>query len=171
VAILFAVAAPFGLFVIPVLFLVAGLLTPPSVQRKGIRRYVHDRLVRLGVPFAIFALLLWPLLEYGMFRWLGHAPGLWDYLAAEGSLDTGVLWFVGVLLIFSLTYAAWVWLRPQAAAQSTRSDIRMTDLLALAATVGAGSFLVRLAVPLETDNKIVDLNVSQWPACAARCSA
>ena len=27
--------------------------------------------------------------------------------------------------------------------------------------------LVRLVVPLETDNLIVDLNVSQWPACAA----
>jgi fucose 4-O-acetylase-like acetyltransferase len=96
VAILFAVAAPFGLFVIPLLFLVGGLLTPPSMQRKGIQRYVYDRLVRLGVPFVIFALLLWPLLAYGLFRWLGQAPGLWDYLAAEGSLDTGVLWFVGV---------------------------------------------------------------------------
>jgi hypothetical protein len=167
VASLFVLAAPFGLFVIPLLFLVAGLLTPSSLRRKGIRRYVRDRLLRLGVPFVVFALVLWPFLEYGLFRWLGQAPGLGDYLAGEGSLDTGVLWFVGVLLIFSLAYGGWVKLWPDAVTRPVRRDIRVTDLLALAAAVTTGSFLVRLAVPLETDNKIIDLNLSQWPACSA----
>jgi hypothetical protein len=84
--------APFALLVIPLLFLFAGLLTPPSLDRKGPGRFIRDRLLRLGVPFAVFALLLWPLLEYALFRWLGEAPGLWTYFRAEGSLDTGVLW-------------------------------------------------------------------------------
>jgi hypothetical protein len=39
-------------------------------------------------------------LEYVLFRQLGDAPGLWAYFRAEGSLDTGVLWFVGALLVF-----------------------------------------------------------------------
>ncbi|WP_157631273.1 acyltransferase family protein [Catelliglobosispora koreensis] len=166
VAVLFALAAPFGLFAVPLLFLVAGLLTPPSLRRKGVRRYVRDRLVRLGVPFVIFAVVLWPLLEYGLFRWYGQAPGLREYLAAEGSLDTGVLWFVGVLLIFSLAYAAWVRLSPQPVRSASR-DLPLTHLFGLAAAVAAGSFLVRLVVPLESDNKVIDLNMSQWPACAA----
>lgn len=164
---LIVVAAPFGLLVIPLLFLVAGLLTRPSVDRKGPGRFAADRLLRLGVPFVVFALLLWPLLEYALLRWLANAPELGEYLRAEGSLDTGVLWFVGALLVFSLAYAGWVAFRRRAGAlRQRRRDIRFTDLLMLAGGIGITTFAVRLAVPFETDNPLVDVNAWEWPACA-----
>jgi fucose 4-O-acetylase-like acetyltransferase len=165
--VLLAVAAPFGLLVIPLLFLVAGLLTPPSLERKGTGQFVRDRLLRLGVPFAVFALLLWPLLEYVLFRLLGEAPGLWAYLLEEGSLDTGVLWFVGALLIFSLAYAGWAWVRRADAGRSWRGDVHAGHLLGLAVAVTVATILVRMVVPFESDNKFVDLNLWEWPACAA----
>ena len=40
--VLLVLAAPFGLLVIPLLFLIAGLLTPPSVERKGIGHFVLE---------------------------------------------------------------------------------------------------------------------------------
>jgi hypothetical protein len=40
-------------------FLLAGLLTPRPLARKGARRFVVDRLLRLGMPFAVWVLLLW----------------------------------------------------------------------------------------------------------------
>ncbi|WP_448810435.1 acyltransferase family protein [Agromyces bauzanensis] len=164
--VLLAIAAPFGLLVIPLLFLVAGLLTPPSVQRKGPGRFARDRLLRLGVPFMVFAVLIWPLLEYGLFRWLGQAPDLWTYLLAERSLDTGVLWFVGALLAFSLAYAGLVRVR-SGTDREQKIEVRMGHLLGLAAVVAAATFLLRLAIPFETDNWFVDLNLWEWPACAA----
>ena len=145
---------PFALLVIPLLFLVAGLLTPPSLERKGTGRFVRDRLLRLGVPFAVFAILLWPLLEYALFRWLGEAPELWVYLRAEGSLDTGVLWFVGALLVFSLAYAGWVRMRRGRPQPRSRGPIRLGHLAALAAVVTVATFLVRLVVPLR-DRQLV----------------
>src|SRR5215207_6166749 len=39
-----------ALFSMGLLFLVAGALTVPSLERKGARRFVVDRLKRLGVP-------------------------------------------------------------------------------------------------------------------------
>jgi fucose 4-O-acetylase-like acetyltransferase len=165
--VLLAVAAPFALLVIPLLFLVAGLLTPPSLDRKGPGRFIRDRLLRLGVPFAVFALLLWPLLEYVLFRQLGEAPGLWTYFRAEGSLDTGVLWFVGALLIFSFAYAGWVWVRRGHEARPPRGEIKVVHLLLLAAAVTVATFLVRLVLPFESDNKYVDLNMWEWPTCVA----
>jgi hypothetical protein len=165
--VLLVVAAPFALLVIPLLFLVAGLLTPPSLDRKGPGRFVRDRLLRLGVPFAVFALLLWPLLEYVLFRQLGEAPGLWAYFRAEGSLDTGVLWFVGALLIFSLAYAGWMWVRRGHRVRPWRGEIQVGHLLLLAAAVTVATFLIRLVLPYESDNKYVDLNMWEWPACAA----
>jgi fucose 4-O-acetylase-like acetyltransferase len=165
--VLLVAAAPFALLVIPLLFLVAGLLTPPSLERKGTRRFVQDRLLRLGVPFVVFALLLWPLLEYVLFRQLGEAPDLGTYLRAEGSLDTGVLWFVGVLLIFSLAFAGWRRARRGHRARPWRGQIQVGHLLLLAATATIATFVVRLVLPFESDNKYVDLNMWEWPACAA----
>lgn len=165
--VLIAAAAPFGLLVIPLLFLVAGLLTPPSMQRKGTGRFVKDRLLRLGVPFVAFALLLWPLLEYALFRWLGTQPDLWEYLLREGSLDAGVLWFVGALLVFSLVYAGWVRMRRGPADSRGRGDIRLAHLLGLTAVVVITTFLLRLVVPYESDNWFVDVNLWEWPVCAA----
>ena len=164
--VLLVLTAPFALLVIPLLFLVAGLLTPPSVDRKAPRgSSVTDCCV--WVPFAVFAVLLWPLLEYVVFRQLGEAPGIWAYFRAEGTLDTGVLWFVGALLAFSLAYAGWVWIRRRHVAPARRGDIRVSHLLLLAAAVTVVTFLVRLVLPFESDNKYVDLNMWEWPACAA----
>jgi len=154
-------------FVIPLLFLLAGLLTRPSLERKGVGAYVRDRLLRLGVPFVVFALVLWPLLEYALFRSLGGAPGLGEYLRAEGSLDTGVLWFVGVLLIFSLAYAGLVGARGRRQPRAEPREIRTGHLLVLVAAVAVATFLVRLVIPAESDNRFVDLNMWEWPACAA----
>jgi hypothetical protein len=165
--VLLAISAPFAVLVIQLLFLIAGLLTPPSLDRKGPWRFVRDRLLRLGVPFAVFALRLWPLLEYVLFRQLGEAPGLRAYFRAEGSLDTGVLWFVGALLIFSLAYASWVRVRRGHEARPRPGEIQVGHLLLLAVAVTVATFLVRLVLPFERDNKYIDLNMWEWPACAA----
>lgn len=167
VGVLFAVVLPFALLVVPLLFLVAGLLTPPSLERKGAAGFARDRLVRLGVPFGVFALLLWPLLEYGLFRVMGHTTLAYPaYLGNEGTLDTGVLWFIGALLVFSLVYAGSVQVRgtgPRGAAR----ELGGRHLLVLAGATAATAFLLRVVVPFEADTAVLDLNVYQWPASAA----
>lgn len=108
-AALIAMIAPVGLFMIPLLFLIAGLLTPRSLERKGPAAFARDRLWRLGVPFAIYSFLLRPALLFTPYRPLGNASGsYWRELVGsrEEALDTGYLWFVGDLLLFSLVYAA-----------------------------------------------------------------
>lgn len=166
---LFSLLAPFGLFMIPVLFLVAGLLTRGSVERKGPGRYARDRLVRLGIPFVVFVGLIWPLLLYGLYRPLGNASGSYwaEFVGtAEESMDTGYFWFVGDLLIFSLVYAAWFRLRRGRSRRLVSGDIRIGHLLVLAAGVGVATFLARLGFPFESE-RYVDLNLYEWPAAIA----
>jgi hypothetical protein len=62
---------PFAMFVMALFFLVAGLLTPASLDRKGPRRFTRDRLIRLGIPLATFMFVLWPLMTYGLYRAAG----------------------------------------------------------------------------------------------------
>ncbi len=88
-----------GLFLMALFFLISGLLTEDSLARKGPSRFVSDRLVRLGIPFAVYTLAVWPLLEYGLHRPLLHTGSYWmSFTNTDPILDTGPMWFVGVLL-------------------------------------------------------------------------
>jgi hypothetical protein len=169
-AVLLAVVVPFGLLMVPLLFLVAGLLTPASVRRKGSGAYARDRLLRLGVPFAVFVLVLWPLLMYPVHR-PGRPPApYWTEFHGGPTrwyIDAGVLWFVGVLLIFSLAYAGWVRLRRDVARRRPAREIRVGHLLLVAAAVTVVTFAVRLLIPYDGDEYGVDLNLYEWPECLA----
>ena len=160
----FAVFAPVGICMMALLFLIAGLLTPPSVARKGPGRFARDRLLRLGVPFAVFVLLLWPLSLYGLVRTLGRTRrGYWAYFT--GALpNNGPLWFVGLLLLLSLGYAARTALRGPAARPSRQ--VGPGALLAVSAAIAGLSFVVRLAFPYAAPTPL-DLNEWQWPECIA----
>lgn len=160
-------ALPFGLFLIALLFLVAGLLAVPSLERKGPGRFARDRLIRLGIPFAVYVLLVQPGVVYAMAHPLGYLPGTYwqEFIGANGSIDTGPLWFVGVLLIYSLAYASWARLRGPDPRPSR--PIRVRHLAVAAVVVAPASFLIRLVYPYGSEAGFTDLNLWQWPACIA----
>jgi hypothetical protein len=166
--VLLVLVTPFGFLMIPLLFLVAGGLTPGSLHRKGVRRFVGDRLLRLGLPYVVFAFGLQPALSYALGHPLGDAPGSYaeEYLGAERQVDSGPLWFVGVLLLFSLVYAGWVWLGARWSFSRPR-PITGKDLAALTAAVAVASFGVRLVAPYASEAGFFDLNPWEWPGCAA----
>jgi hypothetical protein len=163
VIVVFALFAPVGIFLMALLFLLAGLLTPPSLDRKGPRRFARDRLVRLGLPFALYSLLVWPALTYLLSRPFG-VTGL-DYGSwfVRNFPNNGPLWFVGVLLLCSLGYAA---LRAVRRPSRGHRPPGTRDLLLVAAGVAVGSFVIRLALPYAGPTPL-DLNEWQWPECIA----
>jgi hypothetical protein len=123
--------------------------------------------VRLGVPFFAFVLLLQPALMYALYHPLGAAPGsYWDEFLDDGRLDAGPLWFVGVLLVFSLAYAGWTRVRRPSTGGPAR-DITTVHLALVVVAVTPLSFLVRLVHPFGSESGFWDLNLWEWPACAA----
>lgn len=165
--VLLVVLSPFGFFLIALLFLVAGLLTPGSYDRKGSRQFVVDRLLRLGVPFAVYVFLVQPVLVYAVAHPFGDASGtFWqEYLGAERQIDTGPLWFVGVLLVYSLAYAAWR--RLLAPGRPAPRPPTLRTLVVSALVVAPTSFVVRLVYPYGGESGVTDLNLWEWPACIA----
>ena len=168
-AVLFVLNSPFGIFLLALQFLVAGLLSPPSLERKGPGRFARDRLLRLGVPFTVYVLLVQPAVMYALEHPLGGASrSYWyEFLGAERQIDTGPLWFVGVLLIFSLAYAGWEAVRRGRPARRAPGPVTARALLAVVAVVTPASFLVRLVYPYGSESGVTDLNLWEWPACAA----
>jgi hypothetical protein len=55
-------------YLMQLMFYLSGLFVWPSLVRKGGRLFLHDRLVRLGVPFLLGVLLLIPVALYPVYR-------------------------------------------------------------------------------------------------------
>jgi surface polysaccharide O-acyltransferase-like enzyme len=138
-------ACGMGLF-----FLLAGYFTPRSYDRKGSAFFVRDRIIRLGIPWLVYSLLLQPLVYYIAYGLPISFRSVYSlYLQRVGSIADGPIWFVELLLIFSLVYAAWRWLtrsRPQAAS-GTGPMPGYVAIFGLILGLGLLSFVVRLWWP------------------------
>ena len=169
-----AVVVPGVLFTMGLFFLISGLITPGSVSRKGPRTFARDRLLRLGVPLVVWTLVLWPGAIWMSALAAGDAYPFWSHLAkADPVLDTGPLWFVAVLLVFSLAYAAWRhWHSRRASPENARAGSRRTaglsgrTLLAIAAGISLATMLVRLVFPVAS-GQIGQSHLWQWPQFVA----
>jgi fucose 4-O-acetylase-like acetyltransferase len=51
-------------FFMALMFLLSGLFVWPSLERKGSVGFLRDRILRLGVPFAVAAVILMPFAYY-----------------------------------------------------------------------------------------------------------
>jgi hypothetical protein len=166
------IVGPTGLFVIGTFFFIAGLFAPATMARKGPGRFASDRVVRLGVPFLLFALLVWPLFMWFAYLAAGHKVSFWwEFTHRHPFLDSGPLWFAEILLYVSLAYAALVWAKDRARADGQAeeegpAEIGARQLLTLIALVALASFIVRLWFPAQS-KQILDLHVWQWPQCVA----
>ncbi len=97
-------------FIMQMMFLISGYFVPRSVHKKGVARYLKDRLLRLGVPFLVGMLLinnsslllsrLSPASPYSELQWNNQPFN-----------SVMVLWFLVVLFAFDLLYCTWVVIR------------------------------------------------------------
>lgn len=113
-------------------FLIAGYFVPPSLVRKGDGPFVRDRLLRLGIPLALYVFVI-----NGFVTRIGGQQQGWP-------LSPGPLWFVEILLLFTLVYVAVRRWLPRVG--PLRIDVATTTALAVA--MGVGSFLVRTRIPV-----------------------
>src|SRR6266516_7426326 len=88
-------------------FLLAGYFTPGSYDRKGPRAFLQDRLMRLGLPLLLYDLLIHPLVVYIGGGLHGSYWSFYGNYLLQMRGVTGVVWFLAVLLLFDLLYAAW----------------------------------------------------------------
>ncbi|ASO21108.1 hypothetical protein FHR81_002075 [Actinoalloteichus hoggarensis] len=159
-------------------FLIAGVFVPGSYDRKGGRRFIIDRLIRLGIPLLVFVVAIRPLVNYGYYVSAREAV-----LAQEGvelpywlfylfSWDPGPMWFVELLLLFSLCYVLVRRLRRgrRPAAEPRREGRAPGALLVigLAVAVAVATYLWRIVVPVGTTVPILGLpTVAYLPQYAA----
>ncbi len=141
------------------LFFIAGYFVPGSYDKKGMGRFLRDRLWRLGIPALIFMLLLHPLtiliieafnhnIPANPFSWyMGY---LTSFRFISGS---GPLWFALALLLFSVSYAIPRLFNPEP--ETNINDQRPMVIThgrvwAVIGLMAWSTFLFRLAQPIGT---------------------
>ena len=92
-------------FFMAMFFFLSGLFAWSGIARKGPRNYLADRLLRLGLPFAICAFTVIPLAYYAIS--LRHHPEIgfpafWWHMVTKGPWPSGPIWFLWVLFAFDL---------------------------------------------------------------------
>ncbi len=91
------------------MFFLSGLFVPSSLVRKGSRKFLSDRLLRIGLPFVLAVIFLAPLAYYPAYRTTAVDPGLdgyWQHWLALPFWPCGPQWFLGQLLAFNVLAVA-----------------------------------------------------------------
>jgi len=135
------------------LFLLAGYFVPGSLQKKGARRFIADRMFRLGVPALIYMLVIQPFLVYVLLADYhkipaGDTAGRWLGYVVSGRFlgGSGPMWFAVALLIFTVVYVAvghW-WRMPD------RPLPGNAQVVGLILKIAVCTFLMRTIQPLGT---------------------
>ncbi len=149
--------------------LIAGLLTPRALARKGTGKFLRDRLLRLGVPLLAAVVVVTPAVLWLIVEVTGYPATMLDILRWQVQhLEPGPMWFVVPLLLFTICYAGWCWIRPVGKTEATPLQIR--HLVIAAALIAAVDFLLRLAIPIGSMQPY-DTHLWLWPQLAVLFAA
>ncbi len=150
--------------------LISAYFVPGSYDRKGAGAFLKDRLIRLGIPLALYGWILRPVLIYLGFTGAGelHLP-FWNwyahaYFREYGIIGGGPLWFIETLLIFSAIYVLWQLLtrsRPAPPVRETPFPGRRTIALC-ALLLGVATFAVRLFFPSGSSFHPLNLQLANF---------
>ncbi len=142
-------------FFMGLFLLISAYFVPGSYDRKGAGRFLKDRLVRLGIPLIVYSWIINPVLWYASHYQDIRVP-FWSYFPSGyfsgGELiGQGPLWFVEVLLIFSLVYVLWRRFAPsRPASPNVEPRFPRNGVIVLfALLLGITTFLVRLAFIMD----------------------
>lgn len=143
--------------------LVAAYFVPGAYDRKGPGKFLVDRLIRLGIPLALYSFFLRPLFIFFGIR-SGSIGSFWTWYTGQyfrdyGLIGGGPVWFIETLLLFSFVYLLWRLLsRSKSTSPVQEGRFPSKGMIALfALTIGVASFFVRVIFPVN-DN-FVPLNL------------
>lgn len=135
-------------FFMALLFFISGYFSASSLQRKGPLHFCCDRLIRLGIPSLLYALVIGPLTQYYLSHTWGRGGFAHQWLThlrdGEWLSNSGPMWFCVALLMFSCVYAFSSRQPPGPRKISLSLD---TTLLVLTCATAVATFAIRCFLP------------------------
>jgi len=145
---------------------ISAYFVPRAYDRKGTKRFLLDRLIRLGIPLVIYGWIIRPLWIYN--TWSFPNP-FWtwyrdEYFRVYGYIGGGPLWFIEVLLIFACFYALYRVFNPEPVEEIHLACFPKDRTIVLFAFfLGIVSFVVRIWFPQNTSITELNLQLANFP--------
>jgi surface polysaccharide O-acyltransferase-like enzyme len=151
------------------LFFIAGVFVPASLERRGTKGFLGERLFRLGLPLLFYIVIISPFIDYCLTGLLAGnpRPPFGEYLA-RGFLSrsflggTGPLWFAETLLLFSACYAL---LRPIVRRWPVPQSLSPRLLVVAVCVISAVAFAIRIFLPIGSS--VANLQFCFFPGYVA----
>ena len=143
-------------FFMGLFFFLSGLFTPTSYERKGLRVFLKDRLMRLGIPIVIYIAVVSPIAQICMSFYRSTEIGIQLLTSLTlgryfNMIGIGPLWFLVMLLIFDVCYLLWraaTSNKPGKTGQFAAPKVRTICLFIVA--LAFATYLMRMITPINT---------------------
>ncbi len=96
------------LFMMPLLFAIAGMSARYALERRSEREFMKERVNKLVIPAIVCMLLIIPVQSYiagifhnGVADYTGYFTRLTDFTGYDGAFTPGQLWFALFLIVYS----------------------------------------------------------------------
>jgi glucan biosynthesis protein C len=152
-------------FFMGLLFFLAGYFTPPSFDRKGPKRFLKDRLIRLGIPIIFFAIFIEPVVDYAVALSSGFKGSFLSYVSRYLPFGLGPLWFVLALLLFETAYVIWRIFSSEPSKVYPFPTKRV--IFAFGLLIGAITFATRIVFPVGWSVPVLAFQFAFFPQYVA----
>jgi fucose 4-O-acetylase-like acetyltransferase len=140
-------------FFMGLFFLISAYFLPISYDRKGPKRFLLDRIIRLGAVLLFFQFLVFPAAGWALASdGLSFGAYWMREIVERKHIEFGHLWFLSHLLVYAVGYAAWRKLRgplPEALRRQARPFPSNLAIALYAAALAAVSAVVRIWFPID----------------------
>lgn len=146
-------------------FLLSAYFTKISFDRKPIKIFIKDRIVRLGIPLAVFYFALSPLTEYlGLKFGRGIDISLLEFISKYQGFGFGPLWFIETLIYFSIIYLIYKLIfKLKSVLTETLKFPKPLIIICFALLVSLITIFIRLWLPIGWEIPNLGLQIAFFP--------
>lgn len=146
---------PFSMFVatnqaffMGMFFFISAFFLLPSLRKKGMNRFIRDRLIRLGIPTLLFFFILFPLTIYIRNHLINGDSISFLFFIKTHEFGFGPMWFVEALILFTTVYLFLARMKLKVFPFFSGMVPTPVNILLLAFLVGVGQFIIRIWLPV-----------------------
>ncbi|MFX1256329.1 MAG: acyltransferase family protein [Promethearchaeota archaeon] len=159
-------------FFMGLFFFISAYFVPGSYNRKGARKFLKDRFIRLGIPILIYTIIVNPILNYLVILQtqseveISFIEFYLSYFQSwEGFLNfingNGPLWFIVMLLVFALFYCSWREIKKKKSEKnSVQKPPNNLKIVIIVIIMSVFTFLIRLWFPMDGGDVILNIQLA-----------
>ncbi len=155
-------------FFMGLFFFISTYFVPGSYNRKGSKKFLKDRFIRLGIPYLIYIVAVNPIMVYLLY----YEPEMsfFEFYATyfqsperigEFVSSNGPLWFILTLLIFAVFYCLWRQIyKTNSEKETEKKPPSNIFIIIIIIVMTILTFLVRLVFPFTTGYNILNIQLA-----------